>query len=175
MSLAAFRRHDQHDELAKLAASHFQHELTTEDRQVLAGAAKTINWHASFGSIVGVGVGCLLAYRVRALRRNWFNELRTSDKPKQVIFHSGKTLDVPDVTSRLAPSPVGDFAAYFFLGVGGLFLGGETGFLTGTSIAARRVRADAERRKRVEQAYRAFKIDLLRKQLKELEQGGAVW
>lgn len=193
MSLAAFRRHDQHDELAKLAASHFEHELTTEDREVLAGAAKTINWHASFGSIVGVGVGCLLAYRVRALRRNWFNELRTSDKPKQVIFHSGKTckpsvgptishqtentfaVDVPDVTPRLAPSPVGDFAAYFFLGVGGLFLGGETGFLTGTSIAARRVRADAERRKRVEQAYRAFKIDLLRKQLKELEQGGAVW
>lgn len=84
-------------------------------------------------------------------------------------------VDVPDVTSRLAPSPLGDFAAYFFLGMGGLFLGGETGFLTGTSIAARRVRADAERCKRVEDAYRAFKIDLLRKQAKELEQGGTVW
>lgn len=84
-------------------------------------------------------------------------------------------MDVPDVTSRLAPSPVGDFAAYFFLGMGGLFLGGETGFLSGTSIAARRVRADAERRRRVEDAYRAFKIDLLRKELESLEKGGAVW
>lgn len=91
-------------------------------------------------------------------------------------------VDVPDVTSRLAPSPVGDFAAYFFLGMGGLFLGGETGFLggetgflTGTSMAARRVKSDAERRKRVEDAYRAFKIDLLHKQAKDLEQGGAVW
>lgn len=79
------------------------------------------------------------------------------------------------MTSRLAPSPVGDFAAYFFLGMGGLFLGGETGFLSGTSIAARRVRADAERRKRVEDAYRAFKIDLLRKEVESLEKGGAVW
>lgn len=82
---------------------------------------------------------------------------------------------MPDVTSRLAPSPVGDSAAYFFLGLGGLFLGGETGFLSGTSIAARRVRADADRRKRVEDAYRGFKIDLLRKELQSLEQGGAVW
>ena len=70
---------------------------------------------------------------------------------------------------------MGDFAAYFFLGMGGLFLGGETGFLTGTSMAARRVRADAERRKRVENAYRAFKIDLLRKEAKDLEDGAAVW
>lgn len=85
------------------------------------------------------------------------------------------TVDVPDVTSRLAPSPLGDFAAYFFLGMGGLFLGGETGFLTGTSMAARRVRADADRRKRVEDAYRAFKIDLLRKEAKNLEDGAAVW
>lgn len=196
MPLAAFRRHNQHDELAQLAESHFQHDLTLDDREVLKGAAKTISWHASLGSIVGLGLGCFLAYRVRGLRKNWFNEFRTSDKPKQVIFHSGKTcksylicssftdsnqadntlkVDVPDVTSRLAPSPLGDFAAYFFLGMGGLFLGGETGFLTGTSIAARRVRADTDRRKRVEDAYRAFKIDLLRKQTKDLEQGGAVW
>ncbi|KAK2608304.1 hypothetical protein N8I77_006922 [Diaporthe amygdali] len=175
MSLAAFRRHNQHDELAQLAESHFQHDLTTDDRKVLKGAAKTISWHASLGSIVGLGLGCFLAYRVRGLRRSWFNEFRTSDQPKQVIFQSGKTLDVPDVTSKLAPSPVGDFAAYFFLGMGGLFLGGETGFLTGSSIAARRVRADAERRKRVEDAYRAFKIDLLQKEVKALQQGGAVW
>lgn len=91
MSLAAFRRHHQHDELAQLAESHFEHDLTADDREVLKGAAKTISWHASFGTIVGLGLGCFLAYRVRGLRRNWFNEFRTSDQPKQVIFHSGKT------------------------------------------------------------------------------------
>jgi hypothetical protein len=91
MSIAAFRRHDQHDELAQLAESHFQHDLTLDDREVLKGAAKTIRWHASFGSIVGLGFGCLLAYRARALRKNWFNQFRTSDQPKQIIFQSGKT------------------------------------------------------------------------------------
>lgn len=84
-------------------------------------------------------------------------------------------MDIPDVTSKVAPSSVGDFAAYFLLGMGGLFLGGETGFLTGGSIAARRVRADADRRKRVEDAYRAFKIDALRQQADELEKGAPVW
>lgn len=91
MSLAAFRRHRQHDELAQLADSHFQHDLTADDREVLKGAASTISWHASLGSVVGLGLGCFLAYRARGLRRNWFNQFRTSDQPKQVIFHSGKT------------------------------------------------------------------------------------
>lgn len=84
-------------------------------------------------------------------------------------------VDLPDVSAKLAPSSLGDFAAYFFLGVGGLFLGGETGFLTGSSVAASRVRADAERRRRVDGAYRAFKIDALRKQADALEKGAPVW
>lgn len=93
MSLAAFRRHAQHDELAQLAESHFQHDLTADDREVLKGAAKTISWHASFGSTVGLGLGCFLAYRARSMRRNLFNQfIRTSDQPKQlkVILRSGK-------------------------------------------------------------------------------------
>lgn len=89
--------------------------------------------------------------------------------------HEGLMVDVPDMISRLASSPVGDLAAYFFLGMGGLFLGGVTSFLDGTSITARRLMADAETRKRLENAHRAFKIDVLRKQVKDLEQGGALW
>lgn len=93
MALAAFRRDRQHDELAQLAESHFQHDLTADDREVLKGAASTISWHASLGSVVGLGLGCFLAYRARGLRRNWLNQFRTSDQPKQVIFHSGKTCE----------------------------------------------------------------------------------
>lgn len=87
----------------------------------------------------------------------------------------GTSVDVPDVTDKVVPSAVGDFAAYFFLGLGGLFLGGETGLLSGTTMAWRRVRADEERRRRVENAYRAFKVDLLRKEADALEKGSAVW
>ncbi|KUI59151.1 hypothetical protein VP1G_06393 [Cytospora mali] len=175
MSLAAFRRHAQHDELAQLAESHFENDLTADDKVVLKEAASTISWQASVGSVAGLGLGCLLAYRVRSLRKSFFNEFKASDLPKQLTFASGKTIDVPDVSSKLAPSPLGDFAAYFLLGMGGLFLGGETGFLTGSSIAARRVRADADRTKRIEDAYRAFKIDALRQEANALEKGAPVW
>lgn len=54
MSLAEFRGHHQHDELAKLAGLHFRHDLTTDEREVPKQATKTITWHASFGSVVGL-------------------------------------------------------------------------------------------------------------------------
>lgn len=91
MSLAAFRRHSQHDELAQLAESHFKNDLTVDDKEVLKGAAQTISWQASLGSVVGLGFGCFLAYRARSLRKSWFNEFKASDLPKQVTFASGKT------------------------------------------------------------------------------------
>lgn len=186
MSLAEFRGHHQHAELAKLAELHFRHDLTTDDREVPKGATKTITWHASFGSIVGlesaaswpiesahcVGTGStnsgLLTSRSRpfsSVERHVscvsyaFYPLVISQK---VNPHDALTVGVADVTSRLAPSPVDDFAAYLFLGIGGLFPSDETGFLTGTSTASTGFMADA---------YRAFKIDLLRQQVKNLEQG----
>lgn len=200
MSLAALRGSPKHDELAQLAETHFKNDLTQDDREVLKGAAKTLNLHATVGSVLGLGVGCLLAYRARRLRHNWFHQFQATEKPAQVVFRSGKTgeslllqgrasvacgesgreltrstVDVPDVTDLVAPSRAGDFAAYFFLGLGGLFLGGETGLLSGTSMAWRKVKADEERRRRVENAYRAFKVDMLHKEIYELERGGNVW
>lgn len=91
MSLAAFRKHTQHDELAQLAESHFKNDLTADDKEVLKGAAGTISLHSSIGSVVGLGLGCLLAYRVRSLRKSWFTQFQASDAPRQVIYASGKT------------------------------------------------------------------------------------
>lgn len=34
---------------------------------------------------------------------------------------------IPDLTPLLEPTPLGDFATYFFAGAGGLLLGGELG------------------------------------------------
>lgn len=82
------------------------------------------------------------------------------------------------MTDKLvAPSKAGDFAAYTLLGLGGLFLGGETGLLTGTALAARKVRSDETRARRVQEAYRRFKVDALRKEADALEklEGGPVW
>lgn len=94
-SLAAFRPPAAHQQdLAVLAQTHFQNDLTSDDRDVLVSAAATLQRYAAVGSLVGIGVGCLLAYRVRALRRNWFVEFQTRmvgrDRPRRLVFESGK-------------------------------------------------------------------------------------
>lgn len=50
-------------------------------------------------------------------------------------------------------------------------VGGELGLLTGTWSASRSIGQDAARRERIERAYRLFKIDVLRKELAQLESG----
>jgi len=50
-----------------------------------------------------------------------------------------------------------------------LFLGGETGFLTGASSARRTITRDQARKERVEKALRAFRIDVLKKEIDMLE------
>lgn len=106
-SLAAFRPPAQHQQdLATLARTHFENDLTREDRDVLRSAGETMRWSANLGSLVGIGVGCLLAYRVRrlALRRDWFYGVggpgparglgpveNGADRPARVVYESGKS------------------------------------------------------------------------------------
>jgi hypothetical protein len=61
---------------------------------------------------------------------------------------------------------VATFAAF---SVGGLFLGGETGFLTGAASATRTITRDPESRQRIEDAFRKFRADVLRRELSLLE------
>lgn len=103
-NLAAFRPPAQHhQDLAVLAQTHFQNDLTQEDREIIRSATGTISRSAYVGSLLGIGLGYLLAYRVRALRRNWWGEFRaarqaaaqgqegTKDWPVKVVFESGKS------------------------------------------------------------------------------------
>lgn len=76
---------------------------------------------------------------------------------------------VPNVTPFLRPSTLGDIATYTFFGFGGLFIGGETGFLTGSGSAVRTINRDPEARERIEIAFRKFRADVLRKQADALD------
>lgn len=76
---------------------------------------------------------------------------------------------IPDLTPLLAPSTLGDVAAYMFFGAGGLFIGGELGLLSGSVGAKNTITRDPETRKRIEKAFRGFKVDVLKKQIQELE------
>lgn len=70
----------------------------------------------------------------------------------------------------MQPTKLGDVATYMFFSIAGLFLGGETGLLTGLSSARRKLAAaDPESKRRVESAWRGFRADVLRKELVQLE------
>lgn len=59
--------------------------------------------------------------------------------------------------------------AYTFFGLGGIFLGGETGLLTGSWSAKRMISRNPDSRERIEKAFRSFRADVLRKQIEDLK------
>ena len=131
----------------------------------------------------------------------FFNAFRAMQKPTHVKFADGRegtntsTLPrpsfkpslthipppieaVPDITPLIQPSKIGDIATYTFFSIAGLFLGGETGMLTGAGAAKRAVSRDPAAKERIERAFRAFRVDVLKKEIEMLEGGkrtSAIW
>jgi hypothetical protein len=75
------------------------------------------------------------------------------------------------VTPLVTPSTAGDIAAYVLFAAGGLFLGGEAGALSGASAARRTIDRDVTARQRIEDAFRRFRADVLRREIAQLEAG----
>lgn len=75
----------------------------------------------------------------------------------------------------MRPTRWGDYATYFFFGLGGLFLGGETGLLAGSWSATSLVTRDPVRSERIEKAYRSFRVDCLKKEIDRLESGHSLF
>lgn len=128
--------------------------------------------YASIGSLLGLGLGTFLAFRIRSTRTAMFKAFKTKEQPTALKFASGKETPLPDLTATLKPSTLGDVATYILLGGGGLFLGGETGLLTGTFRARQKIASDRDGRDRIQKAFRSFQADALRKQAQMLESEG---
>jgi hypothetical protein len=80
-----------------------------------------------------------------------------------------KTEVIPDLTPLLRPTRLGDVATYFFLSLGGLFIGGETGAISGSVFAGRAISKDPESRVRIMTAYKRLRADILRKEADMLD------
>lgn len=78
------------------------------------------------------------------------------------------------MTALAKPSVLGDVAAYFFFTAGGLFIGGETGLLTGSFSAGRLITKNPDSRERIENAFRKFRADALRQEADNLDGGGSL-
>lgn len=188
----------------------------------MKAAAGKLSTYASIGSVVGIGLGVTLAYRLRQNRVKMFEAFKTARKPTHVKFADGAegtccvlsalTLlvlvfaavtaaynpglsetefpydgpfrrsynahlticaaePIPDITPYIAPSTAGDILTYTFFSLGGLFIGGELGLLTGSVSARRRVAQDPQSRARIEKAFRAFRADMLKSEIRTLEGG----
>ena len=74
----------------------------------------------------------------------------------------------------MKPTTLGDVATYTFFSAGGLFIGGETGLLTGSYSASRTISRDSGSKARIETAFRKFRADVLRKEADRLDGGGSV-
>lgn len=145
--------------------------LQENDKTILVSAAKKVQTHALIGSLVGIGLGAFLAVRLRQNRNRLFQAFKATEKPTHVRFANGREEAIPDITPLMRPSTLGDIAAYTFFSIAGVFVGGESGFLTGTWSAKRTITADPEAKARIEKAFRSFRADVLRKQVEELEKG----
>lgn len=169
-SFAVFRKNAGED-ISKLAEEHFKHDLQESDRDTLKSAAGKVGTHATAGSLLGLGLGLFLAFQIRSRRVQMFNAFRTAEKPTHVKFADGREEAVPNITPLLKPTTLGDIATYFFFSAGGLFIGGETGLLTGSASASRTVSRDPESKARIETAFRKFRADVLRKEADDLDGG----
>lgn len=79
--------------------------------------------------------------------------------------------NIPDLTDKLTPSWWGDATSFLLFSVGGLFLGGEIGLLTGTASASRTLMKDPESRERIDKALRNYRIDVLNREIQKLRAG----
>jgi len=158
-------------DIGALAEEHYRHDLKDDDRTALQTAASRLSTHATIGSVVGLGLGVFLAYKLRTNRAQMFAAFKTSEKPTHIQFAGGRSEPIPDLTPLIKPSTFGDIATYTFLGMGGLFFGGETGVLTGSWSASNAISRDPESKKRIEGAFRNFRAEVLRTEADMLEKG----
>jgi hypothetical protein len=168
---AIFRGHPNKD-LADLGEQHMQHDLQPEDRARLRKAASKVSTHATLGSLLGLGLGLAMAWRIRQNRQSLFNAFRMMSKPTEVVFANGRREPVPDLEPLLRPTRWGDIATYTAFALGGSMLGGEMGLMTGSASATRTITRDPDSRRRIEEAFRLFQVDVLKRQLNALEREG---
>lgn len=88
-SLALLRK-NAGQEIASLAEDHLKHDLQDSDRDALMSAASKISTHVTVGTVLGLGLGAFLAFRIRRQRLQMFNVFRAREKPTHVKFNDGR-------------------------------------------------------------------------------------
>lgn len=64
--------------------------LEPSDRDALKSAASKLSTHTAIGSLLGLGLGIALAYRIRVNRIKMFEAFKAAQKPTHVRFADGR-------------------------------------------------------------------------------------
>ena len=147
------------------------YSLQDSDKEAVQSAASKFSTHALIGSLAGLGLGAFSAFRLRANRTAMYQAFKATERPTYVKFADGREEAIPDITNLMKPTTLGDIATYTFFAMGGVFVGGEIGLLTGSWSAKRSISRDPEVRRRIERAYKGFQADVYRKKIEALEDG----
>ena len=86
----AFLRKNVDQDIRALASEHLKHDLHDSDRDALQSAAGKIGTHVTIGSLVGLGLGVFLAFRLRRNRMQMFQAFRATEKPTHIKFADGR-------------------------------------------------------------------------------------
>ncbi|KAK1834894.1 hypothetical protein QBC39DRAFT_251263 [Podospora conica] len=167
---AIFRPHP-NDDLARIGEAHLKHDLSPDDRARLRTAASKVTNYTTLGSLLGLGLGAAVAYRIHANRVALYNAFKMVNRPIEVIFPNGRREPIPNIDRYLKPTFLSDAATYLAFGMFGSFFGGEMGLIAGSASASRAITSDPASQRRIEDAFRKFQIDILQRQVKKLESG----
>ena len=86
---AIFRPHP-NDDLARIGEAHLKHDLSADDRARLRSAASKVTNYTTIGSLLGLGLGAAVAYRIHANRVALYNAFKMVNRPIEVIFPNGR-------------------------------------------------------------------------------------
>ncbi|KAH7033989.1 hypothetical protein B0J12DRAFT_279267 [Macrophomina phaseolina] len=94
---------------------------------------------------------------------------KPSIRPVEVRFLDGRVAKKPpDVPQLFERTPLTDVATSLLFSIGGLFIGGELGTLSGARNARKAIEQDEES-KRIENAFWRFEADVLKEPAAKLE------
>lgn len=94
---ALFRSHP-NDELARIGEAHLKQDLSADDRARLKTAASRVTNYTTVGSLLGLGLGAAMAYRIHTNRVALYNAFKMVNRPVEVIFPNGRRGTCPSVS-----------------------------------------------------------------------------
>ena len=83
--------HPTNDEMVLLIKNHLQHDLTDSDRDALQSAVKKFRTRCAVSSILGAGLGVIIAFRLRRSKMLRFTTFQSQERPMHVRFADGRT------------------------------------------------------------------------------------